>query len=101
MIFANRPLSYELSDGSQSESVSVCFKHGDKTLSLALDNSGGRMEKLGRSDIRLLIKKDDVTAQIFECGKDDIVHATIENFERALRWLNRIEWGMEANSNDV
>ena len=95
MIFANKPLSFELSDGAKSESVNVCFEHGEKTLSLELDNICGRMERLGRSDIRLLVGKEDVTGTVFECSDNDIVHATIENFERALRWLNRVEWGME------
>ena len=95
MIFANRPQSLEHSDGARSESVNVCFEHGEKTLSLALDNSCGRMEKLGRSDIRLLIGNEDVTSKVFDCGDDDIVHASIENFAKATRWLNRVEWGME------
>jgi hypothetical protein len=99
MIFANQPFSHEMSDGSKSESVNVCFENGDKTLSLALDNSCGRMEKLGRADIRLLVGSKDVTDSIFKADPaGSHVHASIENFETAMRWLNRAEWGMESGT---
>lgn len=97
MIFANQPFSHVMSDGIRSSSVNVCFENGDKMLSLALDDSGGRMERLSRADIRLFAGKDDVTDSVFKVdpvGGD--VHASIENFERAMHWLNRVERGMES-----
>jgi len=53
-------------------SVCVTFQKGNKEVSIALDDSCGRMENLSRSDIRLhMIDKDtgkfinDVTDSVF------------------------------------
>jgi len=99
MIYANRPMIFKLPDGSQSENVNVCFENGNRTLSLALDNSAGRMDNLGRSDIRLLVDGEDITSKVFETERDDtIVRANLNNFEKAMRWLSRVEWGMVSSS---
>ncbi len=97
MIFANQPFSHVTSDGSRSSSVSVCFENGPKTLSLALDDSCGRLQRLSRADIRLFEGEEDVTEAVFGVDSSaSVVHASIENFDTAMRWLRRVEWGMEA-----
>lgn len=99
MIFANHPFSHVMSDGSRSSSVNVCFENGDKSLSLALDDSCGRLQRLSRADIRLFEGEEDVTEAVFDVDPSgSVVHASIENFDRAMCWLRRVEWGMEAAS---
>ena len=95
-IFAHQPMAFEMSGGDVSQSVAVEFRNGTKTLSLALDNSLGRMSKLGRGDIRLMVGEQDVTARFFGLVRDDEhVHANIENFDKALRWLRQVSWGLD------
>jgi hypothetical protein len=95
-IFAHQPTAFEMSGGDVSQSVAVEFKNGSKTLSLALDNSLGRMPKLGRGDIRLFAGEQDVTARFFGLVRaDEPVHASIENFDKALKWLRQVSWGLD------
>ena len=75
--------------------ANIVFDNGRKSISLTVDNSSGRMEKLGRSDIRLLVGFDDVTSKVFGGGEHDIVRGTIENMDRAMKWLRSTEWGMQ------
>jgi hypothetical protein len=79
--------------GRQNTSVAVEFQNGDKLLSLALNNSGGRMEKLRRGDVRCFVGKDDVTNDVFNVTGDVHIHASLDNMETAMRWLRRVEWG--------
>ena len=82
-----------------SKHVNVVFDNGPKMLSLSLDNSGGRMNTIGRADIRLLFSDpleggvQDVTSTVFGGGEHDVVRGTIENMERAMKWLKMTRWG--------
>ena len=103
MIQAHNPMIF-----GDSKQVAVTFQSGPKILSLSLDNSVGRMETLRRGDIRLMIKHDgdakmgtneetvDVTSEVFDEAVDGhIVHASLGNFETAMNWLRRIDWGFD------
>jgi|TARA_R110000824_G_scaffold66464_2_gene172480 hypothetical protein len=86
-----------------SKQVAVTFQSGAKILSLSLDNSLGRMETLRRGDVRLMIEGEDgnrdVTDQVFEEAADGhAVHASMGNFEIAMNWLRRVQWGMGESS---
>ena len=83
--------------------VNVVFDNGPKMVSLSIDNSAGRMTHLTRADIRLLFSDPlkggvkDMTSSVFggedhPCGVD----ATIDNMSTAMKWLQRIDWGMDA-----
>ena len=99
MIQAHNPMILPGVDGNQNTSIAVEFHNGDKIVSLALNNSGGRMKKLGRGDLRLFVGKDDITETVFIADSEKyIVHASMENFEIAMRWLRQTEWGLEANN---
>lgn len=95
MIQAHNPMII-----GDSKQVAVTFQSGSKILSLSLDNSLGRMETLRRGDVRLMIENEsgnhDVTDQVFDAAADGhVVHASLGNFEIAMNWLNRCEWGMD------
>ncbi len=96
-IFANHPMV--LPNGSN---VNVCFQNGDKIVSLSLDDSCGRMELLGRGTIELHRKTrvggvEVCTSEVFlDSTEASVVHSTMSNFERALRWMNRMSWGFDA-----
>jgi hypothetical protein len=95
MIQAFNPMIF-----GDSKQVAVTFQNGSKILSLSLDNSGGRAETLRRGDVRLMIENKadthDVTDQVFEEAADGhVVHASLGNFEIAMNWLRRVEWGMD------
>lgn len=93
-IQAHDPMILPGVQGRQNTSVAVEFHNGDKLVSLALNNSGGRMEKLGRGDIRLFVGQEDVTPKVFgEESAAHNVHASLDNFELAMAWLRRVNWG--------
>jgi hypothetical protein len=100
MIRAHNPMilpgvTNENGDGNQSMSIAVEFHNGDKLVSLACNNSGGRMKNLSRCDIRLFVGKDDVTETVFvDDSEKHIVHASMDNFEKAMMWLRRTNWGL-------
>ena len=93
MIFANQPMSVKLADGTVTHSVCTVFKNGKKSISIALDDSCGRLTKLSRSDLRLFTESHndgdpwDETLDIFP-EEDGSVPATKENFEKAWNWLH-------------
>jgi len=96
MIQAHNPMII-----GDSKNVAVTFQSGPKIVSLALDNSAGRMETLRRGMILLMIEDEtgnsDVTAQVFEEAEDGhAVHASLGNFDIAMNWLRRVEWGLDA-----
>jgi len=88
----------------KTQHANVVFKNGAKMISISLDNNSGAMSTLARADIRLFsVKEDcgtvieDITSSVFggedhPCGVD----ATIDNMSTAMKWLQRIEWGMDA-----
>lgn len=95
MIQAHNPMII-----GDAKNIAVTFENGNKILSLSLDNSCGRMEKLSRGSILLMIEdatgNSDVTDQVFDAAADGhVVHANLGNFEIAMNWLNRCEWGMD------
>tara|TARA_Y100000310_G_scaffold341141_1_gene439316 strand:- start:478 stop:762 length:285 start_codon:yes stop_codon:yes gene_type:complete len=85
--------------GEISKSVAVEFRNGRKLLSLALDNSCGRMEKLSRTSLRVFLDDEestvDVTPEVFPNLDSELlpVWASLENFETAMAWLRRTTWG--------
>ena len=92
MIFAHPPTATKMSDGSTAHSVCTVFKNGNKSISIALDDSCGRMSNLRRSDMCLFIDHDDnscqeVTEAVFP-DKGCQVDANLENFQKAWEWLN-------------
>ena len=92
MICAHNPMII-----GDSKNVAVTFQEGQKMVSLSLDNSCGRMEMLRRGSILLMIGKEDVTDQVFgEAVGGKTVWASLDNFEKAMNWLRRTEWGMGA-----
>ena len=86
--------------GENAQHANVVFDNGPKMLSLSLDNSGGRLTTLSRSDIRLLIHNslaetvDDVTNDVFGGEQGSTVRADIDTMEQAMKWLQRTSWGM-------
>lgn len=93
MIQAHEPMII-----GESQQVAVTFENGNKIVSLSLDNSLGRMEKLRRSSILLMIDDEtgntDVTHQVFSEAEDGhTVWASLGNFEKAMNWLRRCSWG--------
>lgn len=93
-IQAHNPMILPGVQGRQNTSVAVEFHNGNKLVSLALNNSGGRMEKLRRGDIRLFVGQEDVTSKVFgDESAQRSVHASLDNFEVAMTWLRRVGWG--------
>ena len=83
-------------------SVCITFQKDNKEVSIALDDSCGRMENLSRSDIRLhMIDKDtrefvsDVTESVFGATAKDNLHGSLDNFNKAMKWLNHGTWNPE------
>jgi hypothetical protein len=85
----------------ESKHANVVFDNGPRMVSLSVDNSCGKMSVMARSDIRLLFSDpleggvEDVTSQVFGGGESDIVRGTIENMDRAMKWLRRAAWGFD------
>ena len=83
-----------------AQHANVVFDNGPKMLSLSLDNSGGRLTTLSRSDIRLLVHNslaetvDDVTNDVFGGEQGSTVRADIDTMEQAMKWLQRTDWGL-------
>ncbi|MEC8482510.1 MAG: hypothetical protein VXY99_01715 [Pseudomonadota bacterium] len=72
----------------EKRAANVTFTNGRKELSLALDNGAfAKTEKLFRADIRCFNRGKDVTAAVFNCKEDEVVHGDIENMARAMNWL--------------
>jgi|2_EtaG_2_1085320.scaffolds.fasta_scaffold74660_2 hypothetical protein len=104
-IFAHPPIVVH--NGS---CVCMCFENGERTVSLSMDDSCGRMTELRRGTIELLsnLHRDPLTIDVFRdlCHEDDptgeflVVPATLENFERAMRWLRRTNWGFVTSSQE-
>jgi hypothetical protein len=82
-----------------AKNIAVTFHEGQKMISLALDNSAGRMAELRRGDIRLIDDSEDVTSRVFGGSEAAIVPASLDNFEKAMNWLRRCTRGLEAGNN--
>jgi hypothetical protein len=84
--------------------VNVVFDNGPKMVSLSVDNSAGKMKHLARADIRLLFSDPleggvkDVTSRVFGGKEHDLVRGTIQNMDKAMKWLQLSRWGF---SNDI
>mgnify|MGYP001470155199 FL=1 len=90
-------------DFGESKQANFVIHNGPKMLSVSVDNSGGRMHSMARADIRLLFSDpmidgscEDVTSEVFGGGDNTIVRGTIENMERAMKWLRMTRWGFNA-----
>ena len=94
MVFAHTPMSTRLRDGTVSHSVCTVFRNGKKSISIALDNSCGRLAQLSRSDLRLFTKASDGAGQrddtfeVFPNEESGSIPSTKENFEKAWEWLH-------------
>ena len=79
--------------------VNVVFHNGPKMISVSVDNSGGQMNALARSDIRLLFTDPldscvhDVTSSVFGGPEGGIVRGTVQNMDMAMKWVQRTDWG--------
>ncbi len=95
MIFAHKPMVTDV-----GSAVNICFQNGDKIVSLALDDSCGRMELLRRGDIELHRKTadgvDDCTSEVFDRVSEGPIPLTDDSFEMAMNWLGKSEWGFDA-----
>ncbi len=91
---------------SPAQHANFVIHNGPKMISVSVDNSGGAMHSMARADIRLLFSNatlgrddkprvEDVTSQVFGCGDTDIVRGTVQNMDRAMKWLQRASWGFE------
>lgn len=77
--------------------ANVTFTNGRKELSLTIDNgSMCRTEKLFRADMRCFNNGVDVTSEVFGCGKTDIVSGDVGNMAKGMAWMQRQDWGFEA-----
>jgi|TARA_R110001583_G_scaffold130972_2_gene282691 hypothetical protein len=84
--------------------TNVVFDNGPRMVSLSLDNgAGGGLSSQSRADIRLLFSHPleggvkDVTEEVFPASHPgEPVRATIENMDRAMKWLRLVRWGMLA-----
>jgi hypothetical protein len=101
VIYAHKPIV--VYNGS---AVCVCFENGDKVVSLALDDSCGSMSVLKRGSIELLHHGATVTSEMFSdlAHEEDpeceflVVPSSMENFQRAMQWLEFQGLDMEINS---
>ncbi len=83
-------------------SVCVTFTNNKKEVSIALNDSCGRLQMLSRSDIRLFEIDEktgefinDVTASVFGTDARGDIDASMTNFQKAMKWLERAEWNPE------
>ena len=91
MIFGNEPIV----SSSGSALVNVCFKNGDKIVSLALEKWVASSSILTRGSIMLLRQvgtgldeSEDCTGEVlFDVGSSN-VETTLKNFNKAMTWLN-------------
>ena len=73
------------------------LRNGMREVSVTVDNGPRAVnEKLWRSDIRCFKRGEDVTDKVFGCGKTDIVRGGVETMSKAMNWLQRKSWGLEA-----
>ena len=98
MIYAHKPVV--VYNGSN---VCVVFQKGQKIVSLALDDSCGALDVLGRGTIELFRQPDPedktselCTHEVWPEHGSIVVVASMENFERALKWMNQSCWGFDA-----
>ena len=77
------------------QAVCVQFGNHSKILSIALDDSSGRLQNLSRGDIELqritdqrLFRLQVCTHEVFPDQGSSPVHASMENFNLAMEWLN-------------
>ena len=88
-------------DFGEAKHVNVVFDNGPKMISLSIDNGAGRMHALARADMRLLFSDPleggvkDVTSTVFGGDEAAIVRGSIENMDRAMKWLQSTQWGMK------
>ena len=82
-IFAHKPHV-----GEHGTAINVVLAHAYKRISIACDDSCGAMERLSRSDIRLLDGKKDVTGEVM--GADAEANCCVtdkESFLKVVNWL--------------
>ena len=85
--------------GGGSKHANFVIHNGSKMISVSVDNSGGRMQSMARADIRLLFTDpieggvEDVTSTVFGGSESDVVRGTLDNMDRAMKWLQLARWG--------
>lgn len=67
----------------------IKFVNGDKEISIACNDSCGRLEDLSRSDIRCFQGNEDITTAVFQCELLTIIPANLESFQIAWDWLRK------------
>lgn len=88
-------------DFGESKHANFVIHNGSKMISVSVDNSCGKMAHMARADIRLLFTDpleggvDDVTSKVFGGHEHDVVRGTVENMDKAMKWLQRATWGFE------
>lgn len=66
----------------------VKIRNGAKEISIACDDSCGKLPHLSRSDIRLYRLDTNVTKELWpETENYGTVYASIENLAKAIKWL--------------
>jgi len=100
VIYAHKPVV--VYNGSN---VTVVFQKGEKIVSLALDDSCGALDTLRRGSIELFRQPDPedktselCTHEVWPEQGSVVVVASMENFERALRWMSQSNWGFDAQT---
>ena len=89
-------------DFGEAKHANFVIHNGPKMLSVSVDNSGGSMHSMARADIRLLFTDpleggvEDVTSEVFGGGDATIVRGTLDNMDRAMKWLRMTRWGFNA-----
>ena len=92
-----------------SKHANFVIHNGAKMISVSVVNSCGRMTHMARADIRLLFSNntanikgkplvEDVTNQVFGGGDSDIVRGTVDNMDKAMKWLRMARWGLEGQT---
>ena len=94
---------------SPAQHANFVIHNGAKMISVSVDNSGGAMHSMARADIRLLFSNntagiesrpavEDVTSNVFGGSDSDIVRGTVQNMDKAMKWLQMARWGF---ANDI
>lgn len=64
------------------------IRNGSREISIAADDSCGKLPDYGQSDIRLYLNDKDVTDVVWP--GNSLVPATLSNLEKAISWLRAV-----------
>lgn len=86
-------------DFGTAKHANFVIHNGAKMISVAVDNSGGAMNSMARSDIRLLFTDPldggvkDITNDIFGGPDGSVIQGNADNMDKAMKWLQLSSWG--------